>query len=95
MGLLIHLGLSVVFGRIVAAVVWKRGWVAGLALGGAVGLVLFLVNFHVVAPSAFPWFAESISAVTAADHVLFGVVAAATCLLLRDRAAGAMRRRTG
>jgi hypothetical protein len=45
-------------------------------IGGAVGAALFVLNFWFIAPEAFPWFADSRTFTTAADHVLFGVVAA-------------------
>ena len=56
------------------------------------GLTIFVVNFWVVAPLAFPWFEQSRNFLTAADHVLFGVVAAICYMQLIRREAGAGQR---
>jgi hypothetical protein len=85
MALLIHFGLAIVFGRFVSQLVWKRSLAAAIAIGCAVGVALFLVDFELLAPSAFPWFDASPRAVTLIDHLLFGGIAAATCVVLRDR----------
>ncbi|MEJ8838841.1 hypothetical protein [Ramlibacter sp. AN1133] len=84
MALIIHFALAMVFGRIVSVLVWSRRTGPGVLTGALVGLVLYVVNFGLIAPSAFPWFGDSIRAVTLADHVLFGAVAAAVCLALRS-----------
>lgn len=83
MALIIHLGLSMVFGRFVAALAWRRHATTGIVLGALVGLGLYAVNFGLVAPIAFPWFEGSIQWVTILDHLLFGAIAAAVCLALR------------
>lgn len=85
MALIIHFGLSVTFGRLVSVLVWRRRTAAGILVGALVGLGLYAVNFGVVAPSAFPWFADSLRWATAFNHALFGAVAAAVCLRLRAR----------
>lgn len=84
MALLIHLALSVVYGRIFDVLVMRvtrLGW--GALLGGAGGAALFVVNRLLIAPHVFPWFDASSTAQTAADHVLFGVVAGVLCVTLR------------
>jgi hypothetical protein len=83
MALIVHLGLAVTFGRIVSMLAWPRSTAGGIVVGALVGLALYALNFGLVAPAAFPWFADSLRWPTAANHVLFGVIAAAVCLALR------------
>ena len=75
-GLLIHLPLSAIYGRVIAAFVRFQSTAVAALRGGALGLLIFAVNFWLVAPIAFPWFVESRNALTAIDHALFGAVAA-------------------
>jgi len=64
-GLIVHVALAVIFGAIfglfVAAVRETAcNSTGGLVLaGGVFGLLLWLINFHIIAPAAFPWFTES------------------------------------
>jgi hypothetical protein len=83
MALIIHFALAMVFGRVVSVLVWQRRAGPGVLLGALTGLALYALNFLLIAPVAFPWFADSIRAVTIADHVLFGAVAAAVAIGLR------------
>lgn len=83
MALIIHFGLSMVFGRIVSFLAWRRHTGPGVLVGASVGVALYAVNFGLIAPSAFPWFDGSIRAVTLANHALFGAITAAVCLVLR------------
>lgn len=85
MAVLIHFSLAVVFGRFVSQLVWKRPLGTAIAIGCAVGLAIFLVDFELLAPSAFPWFAAAPRSVTVIDHLLFGGIAGAVCVALRDR----------
>lgn len=89
MALIIHFGLAMVFGRIVSVAVWHHSTSRGVLIGAAIGLALYAINFGLLAPSAFPWFEDSIRAVTIADHLLFGSVAAAVCLTIRGLSRGA------
>jgi hypothetical protein len=81
--LLIHFGLAMVYGRMVDTIVRGRELLPAMLRGGLFGLVLYAVNYWVIAPVAFPWFAEGRGATTVLDHVLFGVVAAAAYVVLR------------
>lgn len=85
MGLLIHFGLAVVFGRFVDLAVRGRVRLDALLRGLAVGVALYAVNFFVVAPLAFPWFEDSRGLTTLLDHALFGAVAVVVYLQLRRR----------
>jgi hypothetical protein len=75
-GLLLHFGLSAAFGGVFGVMAWTglAGPIARLvAAGGAYGLLLWLVNFHMIAPIAgwrwFPDRTEPVVELTA--HVLF------------------------
>jgi hypothetical protein len=83
MALIIHFGLAMAFGRLVSVLAWGRSTGAGILVGALVGLALYVIDFVLIAPHAFPWFLDSIRPVTVADHALFGVVAAAVALALR------------
>lgn len=85
MAMIIHLGLSIAFGRIVSTLAWPRSTAVGIGVGALVGLALHALNFGLIAPAAFPWFADSLPWWTMANHALFGAVAAAVCLALRSR----------
>lgn len=82
MAVIIHFALAMVLGRLVGAFACGRSLPRGVLAGAVVGLVIYAVNFHLVAPLAFPWFEGSLSLVTIADHLLFGAVAGAACALL-------------
>ena len=92
MALIIHLALSIAFGQLVSAVVWHRALRPALLAGAATGLALYVLNFKLIAPAAFPWFVGSVPSVTVVDHALFGLVAAAVCVALRGREPKRMRR---
>lgn len=83
MALIIHFGLSMAFGRVVSVLAWRRPAGSGILIGALAGLALYAVNFGWIAPTAFPWFEDSLRWTTIANHALFGAVAAAVCLALR------------
>lgn len=75
-GLIVHFVLSAVFGLIFSMVVWAVPSLIssdGVLLGAAAiyGLVLWIVNFYVIAPRAFPWFTEANPVVQFFAHILF------------------------
>jgi hypothetical protein len=85
LALVLHFALAVVYGRFVCTLVWQRRVASALLLGAASGVALYGLNFELLAPTAFPWFAAATRLATLADHALFGALAAAVCLLLRRR----------
>ena len=85
MSLIIHFALAMVFGRVVGIVACRRALPAAVLAGAGVGLALYAINFHLIAPLAFPWFEDSLRIVTIVDHALFGAVAGAACSLLSRR----------
>ena len=81
---IVHFGLSLIYGLIVARFVRKSGWAVGLMIGVAVGFGIYLVNYYVFAPLLFPWLSVQRSGlVPTLIHPVFGLVAAAAYLKLR------------
>ncbi len=72
-GLLVHMALSVVYGIIFAAAMsqWRRGDGFTVLLATLYGIALWLVNFYVIAPIAFPWFLEANPVVQFIAHAFF------------------------
>ncbi len=75
-GLIVHFVLSAIFGLIFGMIVWAaRSLIGsdGVLVGAAAlyGLVLWIVNFYMIAPRAFPWFAEANPVVQFFAHILF------------------------
>lgn len=91
--MLIHFPLSVVYGLAIGWMVHRLDMAMALLAGIAIGLIaIYLVNFYIVAPAAFPWFVEARNGINVFAHALFGAVAAAAYVGLRrprtrDRAA--------
>jgi hypothetical protein len=85
MALLIHFALAAVYGRFIDAAVRGRAGLQSLVRGALVGLAIYAVNYWLIAPVAFPWFAENRGLTTVLDHLLFGVVAAGMYTTLRQR----------
>lgn len=71
-GLIVHVVLAVIYGGIFATLFGGlRSAVADIATGAAYGLALWLVNFYVIAPIAFPWFTEANPVVQFIAHTFF------------------------
>jgi hypothetical protein len=83
--LLIHLSLSMAFGRVVDVLVLERPARAAATRGALVGLALYALDDWIVAPTLFPWFEQARGLTTLADHLLFGVVAGLAYVQLRRR----------
>ncbi len=81
--MLIHFPLAVVYGLILGWIVHRVGTGITLLIGAAFGLVVYLINFYPIASALFPWFAMARGWMSAAVHVLFGLVAAAAYAGLR------------
>jgi len=80
--LLVNFGLATLFAWILTPIVaeMRRPW--ALATGAAFGLVLYVVNFHLMT-GAFPWFRASRDWITVLNHLIFGIVLAWSYLRLR------------
>jgi len=83
--LMIHFTLAFVYGRLIAQGVRRVRPSLGWVVGACGGLAIYIVNFHLIAPLLFRWFADSQGPVTLLDHVLFGIVAALAFIALRRR----------
>ena len=75
-GILVHFLLSAVYGGTFGAATWllrplSRSRVALVASATAFGVLLWLINFYVIAPFAFPWFTMANPIVQFLAHALF------------------------
>ena len=75
-GAIVHLALSAMYGVVFAAIIFfaqpvRRSLIATVVAGGAYGLVLWLVNFYLISPFAFPWFQQAPPLVQFFAHVIF------------------------
>ena len=75
-GLAVHVVLAVVYGGVFAAIAGGlRSGPAIIGLASAYGFALWLLNFYVIAPAAFPWFGDANPTVQFIAHtVFFGTV---------------------
>jgi hypothetical protein len=71
-GLLVHVVLAVIYGAVFALVLGgvRSAWI-DVGIGAAYGLALWLLNFYVIAPVAFPWFLDANPVVQFLAHTFF------------------------
>ncbi len=82
-GLVVHMVLSIAFGIGLALLLLRvRSDAVRALVGLAYGLALYLVNFLVISPIAFPVFRDANQPLEVATHLIFGSVAV---LFLLDR----------
>lgn len=81
-GVLVHLVLSVLLGLAISWLVHRFDMGAAVGTGAAIGLAIYLINFHVMT-ALFPWFAEMRNWITVLTHLVFGSVAAGSYVALR------------
>jgi hypothetical protein len=79
----IHFPLSIVYGLAAGWIVHRLNNTNVLLIGGAFGLAIYLVNFYLIAPAAFPWFIEVRNGITALAHLIYGLVLGASYASLR------------
>jgi uncharacterized membrane protein YagU involved in acid resistance len=94
--LVLHFGLSLIYGVVIALLIRSLERMPALAVGVAFGIAVWLVNYFVLAPSFFPWLTASRGAVqTPFVHAIFGVAAVGAYLAIaaRERRTGADRRK--
>lgn len=71
-GVTVHMILSIIYGAVFAAVAGGlRPGPALIGLASAYGFALWLLNFYLIAPAAFPWFADADPAVQFVAHTFF------------------------
>jgi uncharacterized membrane protein YagU involved in acid resistance len=82
--MMVHFPLSIIYGLILGWVVHSMGSGMATLTGAVFGLVaVYLVNFYVIAPAAFPWFTNAQNWVSLVAHVIFGLVLGASYAGLR------------
>ncbi len=72
----IHFGLSIGYGVIVAMMTVRTGAGVAALIGALFGMALYVVNLYGFT-AIFPWFAEVRGWITLVTHIVFGVAAAA------------------
>lgn len=81
---IVHFGLSLIYGLIVAWFVRKSDWPLGMMIGVAIGFAIYIVNYYVFAPLLFPWLSvQRGGMVSTLIHPVFGLIAAAAYIWLR------------
>jgi hypothetical protein len=71
-GVVVNLVLAIVYGVIFGEIAaMLRGQAAFIAAGTIFGIALWLVNFYVIAPVAFPWFLDASPLVQFIAHAFF------------------------
>jgi hypothetical protein len=71
-GVVVHMILAIIYGVIFGEIATVlRGSTAFIAAASFFGLALWLINFYVIAPLAFPWFLESSPLVQFIGHTFF------------------------
>lgn len=83
--MMIHIPLSIVYGLILASAVHRLQMGAAVLAGMVFGVMLYLVNFYLVATLLFPWFTEARNWISVVSHVVFGVVLAGVYVAMRRR----------
>jgi ABC-type sulfate transport system permease subunit len=81
--MMIHFPVSIAYGLLGAWLVHRFDWAGGLMIGAALGLAIYIVNFYMIAPVAFPWFEMGRNWVGAFSHLMFGAVLAGAYIALR------------
>lgn len=79
----IHFALSIIYGLIGAWLVHRFDWFGGLMIDAAFGLALYIINFHMIAPVAFPWFEMAQNWISVFAHVIFGAILGVSYIALR------------
>jgi uncharacterized membrane protein YagU involved in acid resistance len=81
--MVIHMMLSIVYGLVVAWLVHRFDWAGGLLIGAAFGFAIYVINFYLIAPVAFPWFQMAQNWISAFAHTMFGMAASGAYVGMR------------
>lgn len=71
----VHLIMSLIYARVLAAIVHGMTAERAILIGAGFGAVLYSANYYLFT-NMFPWFAVSRGWITLFSHVAFGVIAA-------------------
>lgn len=92
-GLIVHFAVSVYYGLLFGLThqrfihtEWMKNW-HRLALGCAFGLMVWAINFQLIARALYPWFLHFIQSIIAVIHVAFYGLPLAMMYIRRDRRA--------
>lgn len=81
--MMVHFPASIAYGLLGAWLVHRFDWAGGLMIGAALGLAIYIINFYLIAPVAFPWFEMGRNWLGGFSHVMFGAVLAGAYIALR------------
>ncbi|MFW6078500.1 MAG: hypothetical protein ACODAE_02695 [Gemmatimonadota bacterium] len=84
--MIVHFALSIIYGIVLAWLIFRLNRTAALLVGAAFGLAIYLVNFYGFT-AVFPWFADARNWVSVVAHIAFGLVAAWAYVALAARGA--------
>jgi len=84
---LVHFSLSIAYGLALSVIISRLSTSLSLLAGAAFGLFLYAINMYGFT-FVFPWFVVARDWITAATHVVFGMVAAAVYKTWRMRTSG-------
>jgi hypothetical protein len=70
--MMIHFPLSIVYGLLLGWIVHRLSGINAFSAGGIFGLAIYFINFYLIAPIMFPWFAEMQNGVSVTSHVIYG-----------------------
>ncbi|MCM2303917.1 MAG: sodium:proline symporter [Elusimicrobia bacterium] len=71
----VHIPLSLIYARVLAAMIHGMGPARSLAAGALFGAALYYVNYHVIS-EVFPWFVSARGPAALVSHLVFGLLAA-------------------
>jgi hypothetical protein len=72
---IVHFDLSVVYGLILSAMIWRLHMLSSLVVGAFFGVLLYIVNMYGFT-AVFPWFAATRDWITLVAHATFAMTAA-------------------
>lgn len=72
---IVHIPLSLIYARVLAAIIHKLGTAAALGVGALFGTALYVVNYY-AASHFFPWFVSARGPEALVAHFAFGLLAA-------------------
>lgn len=84
---LVHIQLSMIYSRILAAMIHRRSVGLALVIGTLFGAGLYVLNYYVFS-SFFPWFVSARGPSALISHLAFGAIAAGLYKYLTLRPAG-------
>ena len=72
---IVHIPLSLIYARVLAAIIHKLDMARALGVGALFGAILYFVNYYAVS-DFFPWFISARGPEALVSHLVFGLLAA-------------------